>query len=209
VERRFVPWRQAAGAPARADAQVWRAPLLWQRQDAGARVWCVRADLCDPAIPAAWRDEVWALVRGTPQLRWHIATGRTGPLGGVLPADWGAGWAHVALGAVAEDADAARRGFAALRSVPARARFLFCPAECRMLDLAGAGWDLCPRCEGAGAVEAGGSAACLLCEACLGSGHAARPCVEAVFCAPGAHGTANLERQCMAAGVGFELCDAG
>jgi protein gp37 len=80
----------------------WRKPLGWDRDAARLgirrRVFCASlADVFDNRVPAAWRADLWALIRATPHLDWIIVTKRIGNADAMLPADWGDGYANVWL----------------------------------------------------------------------------------------------------------------
>jgi hypothetical protein len=46
------------------------------------------ADVFDNEVPQAWRDDLWALIRETPNLRWLLLTKRIGNAPKMLPPDW-------------------------------------------------------------------------------------------------------------------------
>jgi protein gp37 len=53
------------------------------------RVFCASlADVFDNEAPQEWRDDLWQLLRETPNLRWILLTKRIGNARKMLPADW-------------------------------------------------------------------------------------------------------------------------
>jgi protein gp37 len=53
------------------------------------RVFCASlADVFDNEVEQAWRDDLWQLLRETPNLRWILLTKRIGNARKMLPADW-------------------------------------------------------------------------------------------------------------------------
>ena len=84
----------------RTSAGNWRHPRIWNH-NAGVRnevrrVFCASlADVFDNEIPEAWRADLWALIRETPNLTWQIVTKRIGNARKMLPTDWGRGYPNV------------------------------------------------------------------------------------------------------------------
>jgi protein gp37 len=89
--RGWVPgW--GPGVP-RKRTKTWGDPLKWNRKAAEngrpLRVFCASlADVFDNEVPQAWRDDLWQLLRETPNLRWILLTKRIGNARKMLPADW-------------------------------------------------------------------------------------------------------------------------
>lgn len=122
------------GAPRRrTSAANWRKPLAWNRT-AGEfyvkhrrrqRVFCASlADVFDNAVDPAWREDLFALIRATPNLDWLLLTKRIGnvpAMVSVIP-----GWLpdNVWLGATICNQAEADRDIPKLLEVPARVRFL-------------------------------------------------------------------------------------
>jgi protein gp37 len=46
------------------------------------------ADVFDNEVAQEWRDDLWTLIRETPNLRWLLLTKRIGNAPKMLPADW-------------------------------------------------------------------------------------------------------------------------
>lgn len=123
----------------------WRAPRRWdlraEAAGARARVFCASlADVFDNGVPAAWREDLWALIRRTPSLDWLLLTKRPSNIARMLPAGWGdeGGWPNVWLGTTVEDQAEADRRVPHLLAVPARVRFLSCEPLLGPVDLSAA-----------------------------------------------------------------------
>lgn len=76
--------------------------LLYQREAAKAgvyfRVFCASlADIFDEEVPPEWREEVWDLIRQSPNLIWLLLTKRPENFARFLPSDWGDGFPNVCL----------------------------------------------------------------------------------------------------------------
>lgn len=81
-----------AGVPRR-RTKTWGDPLKWNRKAAQTgyrpRVFCASlADVFDNEVEQAWRDDLWQLLRETPNLRWILLTKRIGNAAKMLPPDW-------------------------------------------------------------------------------------------------------------------------
>ncbi len=137
------------GAPRQVtSAANWRKPLAWEReaQALGRPLMVFCGSLMDFAedhpTAAATLPQLWDLVRRTPNLSWQLLTKRADRIAECLPDDWGAGWPNVWLGtSIESDAYASRAD--ALRSIPARVRFIsYEPAlgPLDSLDLTGIDW---------------------------------------------------------------------
>jgi protein gp37 len=103
------------------------------------------ADVFDNQAPAGARDDLFALVRDTPELDWLLLTKRPQNISKMLPADWGNGWPNVWLGTTTENQEEAERRIPRLRSVPAIIRFLSCEPLLEAIepDLTGISWVIC------------------------------------------------------------------
>lgn len=107
----------------------WNQPLKWARQarETGdrPRVFCASlADVFDNEVPPHWRDELFELIRQTPELDWLLLTKRIGNAQAMLPDDWGYGYPNVWLGATIVTQDEADRDVAKLLATPATVRFV-------------------------------------------------------------------------------------
>lgn len=118
------------GAPRRRTSNAnWAKPIKWNR-DAAAngtrpRVFCASlADVFDNAVDPAWRADLWALIKATPNLDWQLLTKRPGNIAAILPSDWGTGWSNVWLGCTVVNQTEADRDIPKLLAVPAVVRFL-------------------------------------------------------------------------------------
>lgn len=80
------------GIPRR-RTKTWDQPVKWNRQAEISgdrpRVFCASlADVFDNEVDQAWRDDLWRLIRKTPNLRWMLLTKRIGNAPKMLPQDW-------------------------------------------------------------------------------------------------------------------------
>jgi len=80
------------GVPRR-RTKTWGEPIKWNRKAEltgyRPRVFCASlADVFDNEVEQAWRDDLWALLRVTPNLRWILLTKRIGNAAKMLPPDW-------------------------------------------------------------------------------------------------------------------------
>ncbi len=122
------------GAPRRrTSAANWRKPVVWNaHHDAfmaehgrRQRVFCASlADVFDNAVDPQWREDLFALIRSTPNLDWLLLTKRIGnvqPMVSTIP-----GWLpdNVWLGATIVNQAEADRDIPKLLAVRARVRFL-------------------------------------------------------------------------------------
>lgn len=112
----------------RTSASYWKQPFKWDKAaaKAGIRtgVFCASlADWADAEIPREWVDDLWDLIRATPNLRWMLLTKRPGRIMQLLPPDWGEGWPWVWLGTSVENADYVWRA-ETLANVPCLTRFI-------------------------------------------------------------------------------------
>lgn len=84
------------GAPRRRTSLSTRnQPMRWNvaayKAGKPAKVFCSSlSDFFDNEVPDEWRDEVYALWRTTPWLRWIVLTKRPGNIQKMLPDDWSA-----------------------------------------------------------------------------------------------------------------------
>lgn len=111
----------------------WKLPRQWELGHQGffakygrkRRVFCASlADVFDNRIEASWREDLWALVRSTPNLDWLILTKRIGNVAAMLPDDWGSGYNNVWLGISVVNQEEADRDIQKLLNTPARMRWL-------------------------------------------------------------------------------------
>ena len=138
----------------RTSEKNWHQPLRWnqaaERAGVRRRVFCASmADVFDNAVPAAWRADLWDLIRATPSLDWQLLTKRPQNIEKMLPPDWGLGWSNVWLGTTVENQVEANRRVPILLDVPAAIRFLSCepligPVDLRSIDLVGGHEEVLP-----------------------------------------------------------------
>ena len=91
------------GAPRRRTSPAnWSKARRWNRdgKTSGVFPWvfCASlADVFDNEASKRDRDDLWALVRETPFLRWQFLTKRIGNANGMLPADWAENFRHCGI----------------------------------------------------------------------------------------------------------------
>jgi protein gp37 len=108
----------------RTSPDNWAKPRKWNVQAWASgtrpRVFCASmADVFDNAVPADWRDDLWDLIRETPNLDWILLTKRVGNVAAMLPDDWGNGWPHVWLMITVVNQVEANRDMPKLARIPA------------------------------------------------------------------------------------------
>ena len=121
------------GKRIRTSEANWRKPYTWAKK-AGCfqaqhgrrqRVFCASlADVFDNRWPDGTREDLFRVIRDTPQLDWMLLTKRPENIAKMLPADWGNGWPNVWLGTTCEDQQYFNRRWPILREVPAVVHFV-------------------------------------------------------------------------------------
>lgn len=96
--------------------------LKWNRQceisGERMRVFCASlADVFDNEVPNQWRDDLWHLIRITPNLRWMLLTKRIGNVLSMVPPDWP--FAHAGIMTTIVNQTEFDRDFPKLAAVPA------------------------------------------------------------------------------------------
>jgi protein gp37 len=121
----------------------WQAPVKWNAaaEATQTRRRVFSGSMCDvfedhPGVTAE-RWDLWRLIRSTPWLDWQLLTKRPENIEGMLPDDWGQGYANVWLGTSVEDQQRADERIPHLLTVPARIHFLSCEPLLGDLDLRG------------------------------------------------------------------------
>lgn len=113
------------GQPRRRTSEsYWRQPLTWDRKAKAAgkplKVFCASlADVFDNEVPQAWRDDLWALIRATPNLRWILLTKRIGNAAKMLPPDWPVAYPNAGLMATVVNQEEWDRDVPKLMAIPA------------------------------------------------------------------------------------------
>lgn len=120
-ERRGWVEGWGVGVPRR-RTKTWGDPLRWNRKAAltgyRPRVFCASlADIFDNEAPPEWRNDLWQLLRETPNLRWILLTKRIGNAPKMLPDDWP--FKNSGLMATLENQEVWDRDFRKLMAVPA------------------------------------------------------------------------------------------
>lgn len=83
----------------------------------------------------AWREDVWEVIRRTPQHLYQVLTKRPERILECLPPDWGTGWSHVWLGVTTENQTMADRRLPLFLEVPAALRWVVAEPLLGPLDL--------------------------------------------------------------------------
>lgn len=115
------------GERKRTSYSNWQQPKRWARKANGTRprVFCASlADVFDNQAPAGAREDLFKLIKETPELDWLLLTKRPENIKKMLPEDWGDGWPHVWLGTTCENQEWFDRRWPILAAVPARVRFV-------------------------------------------------------------------------------------
>ncbi len=129
---RMIAGRQGAefGAIRRTGKSVWSAPYKLNRLLTGNEPIRERlvftCSMSDFFISEAdeYRDEMWKVIRETPNLVYQILTKRPERIADHLPSDWGRGYKNVWLGTSVENQETFDKRVPILAGVPARVRFL-------------------------------------------------------------------------------------
>lgn len=126
------------GERVRTSAGNWQNPRRWQRQAAAflaehgcrRRVFCASlADVFDNKAPVGARDDLWQLIRETPDLDWLLLTKRPQNIEKMLPAFWDEIRGHVWLGTSTENQEEADRRLPVLLAITPRPAVFFASAE--------------------------------------------------------------------------------
>ena len=128
LRRRWTQWGPE-GKRKRTSENYWREPIRWDRRAKAAgtqeRVFCASlADVLDNQAPPGAREDLWQLIRSTPNLDWQLLTKRPQNLEEMLPPDWGEGYPNVWLGVSAEDQNQYDRRWPILARTPAIIKFI-------------------------------------------------------------------------------------
>jgi protein gp37 len=100
------------GQRKRTSDENWENPVKWNREAEAfrrncghrPRVFCASlADVFDNQVPAAWRKDLFELIRKCDEMDWLLLTKRPQNIFKMLPSDWGDGYPNVWLGMTAED----------------------------------------------------------------------------------------------------------
>lgn len=115
----------------RTSPSNWKQPLKWERQHhqwhaihrRPRRVFCSSlADVFDNEVSQEWRDDLWTLIRCTPNLRWLLLTKRIGNASKMLPPGWP--YPNAGLGATIVTQQEWNRDWPKLAALPAAFRFI-------------------------------------------------------------------------------------
>jgi protein gp37 len=127
MDHRYGKVKWGPGQP-RHRTKTWGDPIKWNRQHLQfysvhgrhQRIFCASlADVFDNEVDPNWRDDLFRLIRETPDLWWILLTKRSGNMRKMLPPDWGAGYPNVGLMATCENQEVWDRDMPKLMSTPA------------------------------------------------------------------------------------------
>jgi protein gp37 len=82
-----------------------------------------------------WRPETWQMIRERSDLNFMFITKRISRLAGVLPADWGNGYANVSIGCTCENQARADERLPNFLGLPIKSRFIVCEPLFEEIDL--------------------------------------------------------------------------
>lgn len=123
----------AQQARKRTSTSNWQLPVRWNnlhdhfsvQHGRRRRVFCASlADVFDNRVDPQWRNDLWTLVRSTPNLDWLILTKRISNVVSMLPLDWGDGYGNVWLGISVVNQVEAERDIPKLLATSAKVRWL-------------------------------------------------------------------------------------
>lgn len=124
----------------------WKLPMRWAKAARGTgkrpRVFCASlADVFDNQASEDWRNDLWRLIRETPELDWLLLTKRPENIKNMLPSSWfdrHEDWQNVWLGTTCEDQKNFDRRWSILSAIAARVRFIsYEPAVGPVFDISG------------------------------------------------------------------------
>lgn len=142
-KRMFAGENWGPDAPRKAMSEgYWSKPINWDKKAEAAgirtRVFCSSlADVFDKEGLADARARMWRLMKRTPNLDWLLLTKRPENILGMLPGDWGNGYANAWIGVTAEDNASAKKRIDAIRNVPAAVKFLSVEPQLEEIDFSG------------------------------------------------------------------------
>jgi len=115
----------------RTSEKNWNLPRRWNKQaeknGVPRRVFCASlADVFDNQVPPEWRENLWKLIKETPNLDWLLLTKRAPNIRRMLPSDWCGGYQNVWLGTTVENQNEWDKRGKHLTDIPAAVRFLSC-----------------------------------------------------------------------------------
>lgn len=117
----------------RTSLSNWALPRRWNADHSRfaaqngrrRRVFCASlADVFDIRVDSTWRDELWKLIRETPNLDWLILTKRIGNVSNMLPPDWKSNFGNVWLGISVVNQEEEDRDVSKLLRTPAALHWL-------------------------------------------------------------------------------------
>jgi protein gp37 len=122
----------------RSAPQTFNAPLNWYKNGKVARGSKIfLASWTDIFIEEGdpWREEVWDIIKKTPEFIYLVLTKRVNNIKSRLPSDWGTGYKNVWLGITTEDYKAFESRIDTFVKIPAEKKFLSIEPQLDMIDL--------------------------------------------------------------------------
>ena len=137
--RKWVVWGPQ-GERRRTKPANWRNPIIWDREaretGLASRVFCASlADVFDNQAPEGAREDLWELIKATPNLQWQILTKRPQNFEEMLPTGWPDGYDHVWLGVSAENQEEYDRRWPLLARSGASVKFISYEPALRALSI--------------------------------------------------------------------------
>ena len=139
-KRRFGGTHWGAGAERKVtSAKYWKEPFKWNKEAIATgtrpRVFCASlADVFDVEAPKGKREDLYKLVKDTPNLDWLFLTKRIENAEEMLPKDWGDGYPNVWMGCTTEDQKSADERIPILGKIPAVVRWLSIEPQIEFID---------------------------------------------------------------------------
>lgn len=132
------------GERVRTSVANWRKPVQWAKAANGTRprVFCASlADVFDNQVPNEWRDDLFAVIKATPELDWLLLTKRPENIARMFPEGH---WPNIWLGTTCEDQERANRRVRLLQEMRVRVPVLFLSCEPLIgpIDFERGGWAL-------------------------------------------------------------------
>jgi protein gp37 len=123
MQDRYGRVKWGTGEP-RIRTKTWGDPIKWNRAAALSgtrpRVFCASlADVFDNEVDQTWREDLWLLIRHTPNLRWILLTKRIGNAAKMLPSYFPDHFPHVGLMSTLENQEVWDRDYRKLKSIRA------------------------------------------------------------------------------------------
>jgi protein gp37 len=157
------------GTRKRTSTANWNKPRQWNRlaekNNTRYRVFCASlADVFEDhaQILSEWREDLFKLIKETPNLDWLLLTKRPENYKKFLPSDWGYGYENVWLGISVENQEYADQRIPILVNTNAAIRFISAEPLLGTVNLSKVGCEVCANGRSIG--ESGGFSPCPSCD---------------------------------------------